>query len=169
MSSTRTTVKTATVEKERTGTVVPHLQRQLANAFVLYANDKHYHWQTFGPLFRDLHLMFDDFAGQVLGTIDELAERIRILGHDIPITELRQMQEAATVHSTRPGQTMREMLEEAHANSLAVIKEMHDAIDAATGANDPGTVDTFTRFIQIHEKQEWFLRQALQKRDGLTA
>ena len=169
MSSTRTTPKGATHDKERTGAVVPYLQRQLANAFVLYANHKHYHWQTFGPLFRDLHLMFDDFAGQILGTIDELAERIRILGHDIPIIELRQMQEAATAHSARHGQTMREMLEEAHANSLAVIKEMRDSIDAATEVNDPGTADTFTRFIQIHEKQEWFLRQALQKRDGLTA
>jgi starvation-inducible DNA-binding protein len=169
MSSTRTAVKSATHAEERTGAVAPHLQRQLANAFVLYANLKHYHWQTFGPLFQDLHLMFDSFAGQILGTIDELAERIRILGLDIPMIELRQMQEAATVHSARPGQTMREMLEEAHTNSLAVIKEMRGSIAAATAANDPGTADTFTRFIQIHEKQEWFLRQALQKRDGLTA
>jgi DNA-binding ferritin-like protein len=46
---------------------------------------------------------------------------------------------------------------------------MHEATDAATAANDPGAVDLFTRFIQIREKQEWFLRQALQKRDGLTA
>ncbi|MBA3765618.1 MAG: hypothetical protein H0W99_01265, partial [Acidobacteria bacterium] len=28
--------------------VVQHLQRQVANAFVLYANYKHYHWQTYG-------------------------------------------------------------------------------------------------------------------------
>ena len=87
--------------------------------------------------------MFGDFAGQILGTIDELAECVNILGHDFPITELRQIQEAATLHSTRPGQSMREMLEEAHVNSLAVI--------------------------QVHEKQEWFLRQSLQKREGLTA
>ena len=32
--------------------VVQGLRRQVANAFVLYANYKHYHWQTFGPLFR---------------------------------------------------------------------------------------------------------------------
>ena len=35
--------------------VVQELRRQAANAFVLYANYKHYHWQTYGPLFRDLH------------------------------------------------------------------------------------------------------------------
>src|SRR5205809_6335736 len=38
-------------------TLVQSLQRQVANAFILYGNYKHYHWQTFGPLFRDLHLL----------------------------------------------------------------------------------------------------------------
>jgi DNA-binding ferritin-like protein len=42
---------------------VHHLQRQVANSFVLYANYKHYHRQTYGPLFRDLHFMFDDLPG----------------------------------------------------------------------------------------------------------
>ena len=49
-------------DNKPTSDTVEHLQRQLANAFVLYANYKHYHWQTFGPLFRDLHLLFDEFA-----------------------------------------------------------------------------------------------------------
>ena len=56
--------------------VVQALRQQTANAFVLYANYKHYHWQTFGPLFRDLHLLFDEFAVQVLATVDEFAETI---------------------------------------------------------------------------------------------
>ena len=32
---------------------VQHLRRQVANAVILYLNYKHYHWQTYGPLFRD--------------------------------------------------------------------------------------------------------------------
>jgi hypothetical protein len=56
---------------------------QVANAFVLYANYKNYHWQTFGLLFRDLHLMFDEFAKEVLETNDELAEGIRMIGPNI--------------------------------------------------------------------------------------
>ena len=53
----------AKISQENSGqnVVVQHLQKQVANAFVLYANYKHYHWQTFGPNFRDLHLMFDEF------------------------------------------------------------------------------------------------------------
>ena len=48
-------VKDVSQENQVDHPVVKHLQRQVANAFVLYANYKHYHWQTVGPLFRDLH------------------------------------------------------------------------------------------------------------------
>src|SRR4030095_6732499 len=60
--------------------VVQSLQTQTANAIVLYLNYKHYHWQTFGPLFRDLHKLFDRFAEDVLETLDPIAERVRMIG-----------------------------------------------------------------------------------------
>jgi starvation-inducible DNA-binding protein len=146
---------------------VQHLQRQVANAFVLYANYKHYHWQTFGPLFRELHLMFDEFAKDVLDTIDHTAERIRMIGQDVQSVQLKHMQEAASVHSAGSGQNAREMIEEADANLLVVIREMRDGAKIADESGDPGTVDLFSRIVQLHEKHEWFLRQVLKKKDGL--
>src|ERR1041385_5783909 len=149
--------------------VVEHLQRQVANAFVLYANYKHYHWQTFGPLFHDLHLLFDEFAKRALGTIDEMAERIRMIGQDLQSVQLKQFQQAASIQSAQAGQSIREMLEEADANLLIVIKDMREAAKAADDNNDPGTVDLFSKTVQIHERDEWFLRQLLKKKDGLVA
>ena len=170
MPATLTTLtRDVSKENRENHPVVRHLQRQVANAFVLYANYKHYHWQTFGPLFRDLHLMFDEFAENVLGTIDEMAERIRMIGQDVQNVQLKQMQEAANVHSAAAGQSMREMIEEADANLLVVIKDMRDAAQAADESNDPGTVDLFSKVVQIHEKHEWFLREVLKKKDGLVA
>jgi starvation-inducible DNA-binding protein len=170
MPATRAVLaKDISQENQEDHPVVQHLQRQVANAFVLYANYKHYHWQTFGPLFRELHLMFDEFATEVLGTIDELAERIRMIGPDLQNVQLKQMQEAASVHSASASQTIREMIEEADANLLGVIKDMRDAAKAAEESNDPGTVDLFSRAVQIHEKHEWFLREILKKKDGLVA
>jgi len=169
MPATRTTLaRDVSLENREDHPVVQHLQCQVANAFVLYANYKHYHWQTFGPHFRDLHLMFDEFAKDVLATIDDLAERIRMIGQDVHAVQLKQIQEAADVHSAAPGQSAHEMIEEADANLLVVIKDMRDAVKAAEQSNDPGTVDLFSKVVQIHEKQEWFLRQILKKKDGLT-
>src|SRR6266436_46127 len=99
MSMTRTLAKEVSRENRDDHPVVQHLQLQVANAFVLYANYKHYHWQISGPLFRSLHLMFDDFSKEILTTIDEMAERIRMIGPDVQHVHLRQMQDAATVQS----------------------------------------------------------------------
>src|SRR5205085_421969 len=160
-------VKETSQENSASHPVVQHLQREMANAFVLYANYKHYHWQTFGPHFHDLHLMFDEFAKATLKTIDPLAERIRMIGQDIRNVQLKQMQEGANVHSAAAGQSVLEMIEEGGANLLVVIKDMRDAARIANDNNDPGTVDLFSKIVQIHEKHEWFLRQILKRKDGL--
>ena len=154
-------------DNKATSDVVEHLQRQLANAFVLYANYKHYHWQTFGPLFRDLHLLFDEFATAVLGTIDDFAERLRMIGQD-PVFRPDEVERQASVNVSGDVGTMREMVREADANLLIVIKEMREAARVADDHDDPGTVDLFSRHVQIHEKHEWWLRDILEKGDGLS-
>jgi starvation-inducible DNA-binding protein len=146
--------------------VVRELRRQTANAFVLYANYKHYHWQTYGPLFRDLHKLFDGFAKDVLSTIDELAERVRMIGQDPP-GHLLEAVDLATVGVAAPASTMREMVEEADRHLLVVISEMRRAAKVADDHGDPGTVDVFSRFVQIHEKHEWWMRDLLRTGDGL--
>ena len=60
-------------------------------------------------------------------------------------------------------------IREADENSLQIIKEIREAIKIAENNDDPGTADVLIKFVQIHEKQEWWLRDILEKRDGLTA
>jgi starvation-inducible DNA-binding protein len=175
MATTRKAVDTAEAvsakqELSRENTpdspVVQELRRQVANAFVLYANYKHYHWQTFGPLFRDLHKLFDQLAEEVLETIDEFAERVRMIGQDPP-AHLLENADLASVSVAAPHSTMREMVEEANRHLLIVIKEMRRAAKIAEEHDDPGTVDLFSRSVQIHEKAEWFTRDILRTGDGL--
>lgn len=154
-----------TKENRSDSPVVQDLRRQTANAFVLYANYKHYHWQTYGPHFRDLHKLFDKFAEEVLDTLDPMAERVRMIGPDPPAHPL-EMSDLASVGPAAPGSTMREMVEEANKNALIVIKELRQASRVADDHNDPGTVDVFAKVVQIHEKHEWWLRDILRKGDG---
>ena len=148
--------------------VVQALQGQVGNAFVLYANYKHYHWQTFGPHFRDLHKLFDSMADDVLSTTDELAERVRMIGQDPP-AHLLEAADLATVSRAAPDSNMREMIEEADRNLLIVVSEMRQAARVAEEHDDPGTVDIFSRTVQIHEKYEWWMRDLLKKGDGLSS
>ncbi len=156
------------LSKENTpdSAVVQQLSTQVANAFVLYANYKHYHWQTYGPLFRGMHKLFDQFAEHVLDTIDEFAERVRMIGQNPPSHPLEIM-DAATVSAAAADQSLRDMVEEANRNELIVIKEMRDAAAVANEHHDPGTADVFARAVQVHEKHEWWLRDILKAGDGL--
>lgn len=146
--------------------VVQELRRQVGNAFVLYANYKHYHWQTYGPLFRDLHKLFDRLAKDVLGTLDELAERVRMIGQDPP-AHLLEAVDLASVGVAAPHSTMREIVEEADRHLLVVINEMRRAAKVADEHGDPGTVDLFSKTVQVHEKHEWWMRDLLRTGDGL--
>jgi starvation-inducible DNA-binding protein len=146
--------------------IVQELRRQVANTFVLYANYKHYHWQTYGPLFRDLHKLFDTFATEVLSTLDDLAERVRMIGQDPPAHPI-EATDLASVSPAAPYATMRDMVEEADRHALVVISQLRRAAKLADEHGDPGTVDLFSRVVQIHEKHEWWLRDILRTGDGL--
>jgi len=163
---TKAVAKEISKENQPANQVVEILQRQVANGMVLYSNYKHYHWQTFGPHFRDLHKLFDEFAHEVLETVDEFAERLRMIGQD-PVSGLRNMEAKASVQTAGREASMREMIEEADANLMIVIKEMRNGAHAADEQDDPGTNDLFSATVRIHEKHEWFLRQILKKQDGL--
>lgn len=147
--------------------IVQSLQKQVANAFILYLNYKHYHWQTFGPLFRDLHLLFDEFAEEVYETIDVMAERVRMIGQN-PVSRIEEFQKTASIKSAADSNDMREMIKEADNNAMQIIMEMREAIKTADDNDDPGTADVLTKFVQIHEKHEWWLRDILEKRGGLV-
>jgi starvation-inducible DNA-binding protein len=166
-TDTRAAARALSAENTADSPIVKALRVQTANALVLYLNYKHYHWQTFGPLFRDLHKLFDRFADEVLETVDPLAERVRMIGQDPPAHPIEAV-DLATVAQAAPHSSMREMVEEADRNVLVVIKEMRDAAKTADEHNDPGSVDMFSKFVQVHEKHEWWLRDMLRSGDGLT-
>ncbi|MGQ9866595.1 MAG: Dps family protein [Pseudanabaenaceae cyanobacterium] len=144
--------------------VVAALNRQQANALVLFLNYKKYHWLTFGPLFRDLHLLFEEHGAELLAAIDELAERSLMLDGQ-PIADPADYLAKATVAPSVGALTVVQMVNEAIAAHEVVIQELH--ADAAAAGADIGTADLLTRLVQVHQKQRWFLREVLRKGDGL--
>ena len=148
--------------------VVATLQRQQANALVAYLNYKKYHWLSYGPLFRDIHLMLDEQATLVYDTIDEFAERAIMVG-GAPLGDPADYLPNASVKPSKGKLSLEEMIAEARASLDLVIAEMHDDAEVATKAGDIGTADLYTRLVQVHQKSRWFLNEILQKRDGLTS
>src|SRR5689334_20808157 len=74
---------------------VDNLNQVLADTITLRDLYKKHHWQVAGPTFYQLHLLFDKHADEQSKIVDEIAERIQLLGgvslamaHDIAETTL---------------------------------------------------------------------------------
>src|SRR3954462_9376879 len=59
---------------------VAALNRLLAHTMAMRDLYKKSHWQTSGPTFYELHLLFDKHHGEQLEIMDALAERVQTLG-----------------------------------------------------------------------------------------
>lgn len=157
-----------TGRKQGGAKVVAALNRQQANALVAYLNYKKYHWLTYGPLFRDIHLMLDEQATQVYDSIDEFAERAIMVGGK-PIGDPADYLPGATVRPSTGNLSMHGMIGEAVKTLDVIIEEMHEDTEVADEAGDIGTADLYTRLVQVHQKNRWFLEELLKKKDGLVS
>ncbi len=147
--------------------VVEHLRREQANAVALYLEYKGFHWNVVGPLFHDLHLLFDAQAKDVFETIDLLAERQRMLGFPAEY-DLEGLRRHSTLSiEERVPETPREMVERLVEAHRAILRGLKHGFDTATVGGDVGSADLFTRCVVSHEKMEWFLRELLEHPAGV--
>ena len=86
-----------------------------------------------------------------------------------PISDPADYLPASTVKDSKGLLSMEKMLAEARATLDVIIEEMHADAEIATDAGDIGTADLYTRLVQVHQKNRWFLDEILKKRDGLTS
>lgn len=159
---------TTTLQTTATTALVKALNRQQANTLVAYLNYKKYHWLTYGPLFRDLHLLFEEQGGEVFAMLDELAERSLMID-GLPVADPTDYLPTATVKPSSGTLTVRGAIEEAIATHEQIITEMHQDADAAANAGDIGTADLYTRLVQVHQKHRWFLKEIAKRNDGLVS
>jgi starvation-inducible DNA-binding protein len=147
--------------------VVATLQREQANALVLYLNIKKYHWNTFGPFFRDIHLFLDEYADLAVAQVDEYAERAFMIDGK-SLGDPADYLPASTIKASRGDLTLRAMIEELVGNADTIIKELHQDAETATNAGDIGTADLYTRLVQDHQKKRWFAKEILRGGDGFV-
>src|SRR5215203_7399470 len=60
------------------------LSRLLADTYTLYLKTHNFHWNVTGPMFQTLHLMFETQYNELALAVDQIAERIRSIGHPAP-------------------------------------------------------------------------------------
>jgi starvation-inducible DNA-binding protein len=158
---------TITSSTPTSSAVIETLHRNQANAMVLYLNIKKYHWGTFGPLFRDIHLFLDEYATLAIDQVDEFAERAYMLDAK-SLGDPADYLPHSTIVASKGEHTLRGMIEELVGNADTIISELHKDAETAAQAGDIGTADLYTRLVQDHQKKRWFAKEMLRKGDGLA-
>lgn len=133
------------------------LSRLLADTYTLYLKTHSYHWNVTGPMFQTLHTMFMTQYTELSLAVDEVAERIRALGHFAPgsyaaYSKLSSIKEDPGV----PPAT--EMIANLVKGNEAVARTAREIFPIANNANDQPTCDLLTQRMQIAEKTAWMLR-----------
>src|SRR5580692_7589331 len=138
------------------------LNQILVDTMVLRDMYKKHHWQVSGATFYQLHLLFDKHFGEQSELVDEIAERIQVLGG---ISLAMAADVAETTLIPRPPRGREEApvqisrLLEAHE---VILKEARTMAKQASDAGDDGTNDLIvSNVIRTNELQVWFLAEHL--------
>ncbi|OYU99780.1 MAG: DNA starvation/stationary phase protection protein [Burkholderiales bacterium PBB5] len=129
----------------------------LADVFALYLKTKNFHWHMSGPHFRDLHLMFDEQAEQLLAMTDPLAERCRKVGGPT----LRSIGHIARTQRLLDNDAdyvePQDMLAELREDNQVLVARLREAHDLCQGHRDIASASLLEVWIDQTEQRSWFL------------
>lgn len=134
----------------------------LADSMTLRDLYKKSHWQVAGPTFYQLHLLFDKHYGEQVEIVDEIAERIQLLGGialamAADVAETTRIPRAPRGREEAPVQISR--LLDAH---QIVIRHCRQLARRASELGDDGTNDlVVSDVLRTNELQSWFLSEHL--------
>jgi starvation-inducible DNA-binding protein len=136
------------------------LSRLLADSYKLYLKTDNYHWNVTGPLFNTLHAMFEAQYTELATAVDDIAERIRALGHRAP-GSYREFAKLTSIVEEQGDPSAEEMIRELVIGQEAVVKTARSVFPLADSAHDEPTADLLTQRMNLHEKNAWMLRSML--------
>ena len=137
------------------------LSALLADSYTLYLKTHNYHWNVTGPMFNTLHQMFETQYTELALAVDEIAERIRALGHTAPgsYTAYAALTSIPEDTDNPDAETMIRRLVEAQET---VVRTARSLLPDVGDAQDEPTADLLTQRMQVHEKNAWMLRSLLE-------
>jgi starvation-inducible DNA-binding protein len=136
------------------------LSKLLADTYTLYLKTHNFHWNVTGPMFRTLHLMFEEQYNELALAIDLIAERIRALGFPTPGT-YKAFAALSSIGEEDGVPNAEEMIRKLVEGQEAVVRTARSLFPVVDQAHDEPTADLLTQRMQVHEKTAWMLRSLL--------
>jgi len=141
---------------------VQNLNQVLADTITLRDMYKKHHWQIAGHTFYQLHLLFDKHASEQSELVDQIAERVQLLG-GISLAMAPDIAETTLIPRTPRGREVPpvQLSRLLHAHEI-ILREARAMARIAADKGDDGTNDLLiSDVVRTNEVQVWFLAEHL--------
>lgn len=137
------------------------MKRLLANVFFYYYKAHAFHWNVEGVLFSQMHEFLQDIYEDAHASVDDIAERIRILKEYAPtsISELYQLKTIEEGELT--GNNPSIMLAELDRDNETIQENLTQAFGMANALNMQGLANYIAGRLEIHSKFGWMIKSHL--------
>ncbi len=147
-------------EKNRQA-VALELNKLLADEHVLYNKTRNYHWSVEGPSFMEFHKLYEAQYTALAEVIDEIAERIRTIGH-FAEGRLKELLKLASLEEpAAPTEQAKQIANLEGDHEIIIIRLRKLLKDFDEKYKDAGSADFVTGLLKQHEKMAWMLRSYL--------
>jgi starvation-inducible DNA-binding protein len=136
------------------------LQQLLANYQVFYTNMRGFHWNVKGRGFYQLHELFEKMYDDAAEKVDEIAERILMLG-EVPAHNFSEYLKVSQVKETGIVSDPDEIVNLILDSLKTIITQEHKVLDIASAGNDEATTTMMGDFLSEQEKTVWMLTSYL--------
>jgi starvation-inducible DNA-binding protein len=142
--------------------IVTFLNTLLADEYALYTKTRNAHWNVNGQNFYELHKFFESQYEILDIMIDDIAERVRSLGH-YALGSLKDFLSVTHMDEenhdfSNPKQIIQTLTND-HETIIRIIR--NDINPVSEKYKDLGTADFVTGLMEKHEKMAWMLRSLI--------
>lgn len=130
------------------------LNELLADYSIFYQNIRGYHWNIKGDKFFELHGKFQELYENLFIKIDEVAERIRTLGHT-PNHKFSVYQQEAKIKESSEVSDGTKDVQDTLESFKIIITLQREILDLSADAEDEGTNALMSDYIREQEKLVW--------------
>lgn len=151
-----TTLNYTKINAASANNLVNGLQQLLADFQVYYTNLRNFHWNIKGHDFFTLHSQFEKMYDDMAEKVDEVAERILMLG-GVPESKFSAYLQLAKVKeadvTTSGSAALKNILE----TVARLMEEERKLLALASEAGDEVTVSLMSDYLSEQEKLVWML------------
>lgn len=136
--------------------MMKRLRVTMADTYALYLKTQNYHWHVRGMQFKSLHELFETQYTELAQAVDQIAERILMLGHKAPAT-FEELNHLKTIKDGDSSLHAQQMLKELADDHQVLVRDLQQVLKLAQEHDDEGSVNLFSERIAAHEKAHWML------------